>query len=231
MGNTYLIAGGSSGIGFKLSMQLLQKGHEVIVLSRNRRDLLFGIEHHSIDFSEEQINLPVIDKPLNGIVYLPGSINLKPFKSFSSNDFIKDYRLNVLGAFETVKAYLPNLVKDGTSSVLFASTVAVGTGMPYHSMVSASKGALEGFTRSMAAELAPLIRVNALALSLTDTPLAERFLNTEEKRKASESRHPMNRVADPEDIATWMRMLLGEESKFVTGQILTLDGGMSALRK
>ena len=231
MGNTYLIAGGSSGIGFKLSMQLMQKGHEVIVLSRNRRDLLFGIEHHSVDFSTEHIILPKIEKPLNGIVYLPGSINLKPFKSFNSNDFIQDYRLNVLGAFETVKAYLPNLVKDGISSILFASTVAVGTGMPYHSLVSASKGALEGFTRSLAAELSPTVRVNALALSLTDTPLADRFLNIEEKRRSSESRHPLNRVADPEDIASWMRMLLSDESKFITGQIMTLDGGISALRK
>lgn len=231
MQKTYLIAGGSSGIGRALSQQLLDAGHKVIVLSRQRHSLPDAIEHYSLDFSETNLVLPDLSSTLHGIVYMPGSILLKPFRSLSRLDFEADYRLNVLGAIETIKKYQPLLAKDCSTSILLMSTVAVQTGMPYHSLVASSKGAIEGLTRALAAELSPNIRVNAIAPSLSDTPLAEKLLNTEEKKQAGKERHPLKLIGDPNDIAACMALILSDAGKFITGQIIAIDGGMGSLRK
>ena len=231
MQKTYLIAGGSSGIGRALTQQLSDAGHKVIVLSRQRHDLPDNIDHHAVDFSETELQLPDISDALNGIVYMPGSILLKPFRSLNRTDYESDFRLNVLGAVDTIKKYQSLLVKDTTTSILLMSTVAVQTGMPYHSLVASSKGAVEGLTRALAAELSPNVRVNAIAPSLTDTPLAEKLLNTEEKKQAGKERHPMKAVGQPEDIAAYMALLLSDAGRFITGQVIAIDGGMSCLRK
>lgn len=231
MQKTYLIAGGSSGIGRSLYQQLTESGHRVIVLSRERRDLPESAEHYSVDFSSAELILPEIDAELHGIVYMPGSILLKPFRSIGRADFLADYQLNVLGAVETIRKYQSLLSKSQLSSILLMSTVAVGTGMPYHSLVASSKGAVEGLTRALAAELSPNIRVNAIAPSLTDTPLAEKLLNTEEKKQAGKERHPLKQIGQAEDIASYMSWLLSDSAKFITGQILSVDGGMGNLRK
>jgi NAD(P)-dependent dehydrogenase (short-subunit alcohol dehydrogenase family) len=162
---------------------------------------------------------------------MPGSILLKPFRSLSRGDYEADYRLNVLGAVDTIKKYQSLLSKNTTTSILLMSTVAVGTGMPYHSLVASSKGAIEGLTRALAAELSPNVRVNAIAPSLSETPLAEKLLNTEEKKQAGRERHPMKQIGQAEDIAAYMALLLSDAAKFVTGQILAIDGGMGTLRK
>jgi NAD(P)-dependent dehydrogenase (short-subunit alcohol dehydrogenase family) len=231
MQKTFIIAGGSSGIGRALYQQLSDAGHHVIVLSRERHDLPDSAEHHVVDFSDSALILPDITAELHGIVYMPGSILLKPFRSLSRGDYETDYRLNVLGAVDTIKKYQSLLSKNTTTSILLMSTVAVGTGMPYHSLVASSKGAIEGLTRALAAELSPNIRVNAIAPSLTETPLAEKLLNTEEKKQAGRERHPMKQIGQSEDIAAYMAMLLSDAAKFVTGQILAIDGGMGSLRK
>ncbi len=231
MQKTYLIAGGSSGIGRALSQQLLEGGHRVIVLSRERRDLPESAEHYSVDFSSAELVLPEITAELHGIVYMPGTILLKPFRSIGRADFVSDYQLNVLGAVETIKKYQSLLSKSQVTSILLMSTVAVGTGMPYHSLVASSKGAVEGLTRALAAELSPNIRVNAMAPSLSDTPLAEKLLNTEEKKQAGRERHPMKQIGLADDIASYMTWLLSDSAKFITGQILSVDGGMGSLRK
>jgi NAD(P)-dependent dehydrogenase (short-subunit alcohol dehydrogenase family) len=162
---------------------------------------------------------------------LPGSIQLKPFKTFSKKDFLYDFNLNVLGATECLKKYLPNLLLSKNASVVLMSSVAVTVGMPFHALVSSSKGALEGLTKSLAAEFSPNIRVNAMSPSLTETPLAEKFLNTEEKRKAGAERHPMKQIGEAEDVAALISFLLSPQSKFITGQIIKADGGMSSIRK
>ncbi len=164
------------------------------------------------------------------LAYLPGTIQLKPFHRFTDEEFMADFKLNTLLAAKTIRDLLMLLKAGGQSSVVLFSTVAVQQGMPFHASVAMAKGALEGLTRSLAAELAPKIRVNAIAPSITDTPLASRILSSEEKKKASGERHPLKRVGEVGDIAEAAVYLLSEKSSWVSGQILHVDGGMSALR-
>ncbi|MGB5530148.1 MAG: SDR family oxidoreductase, partial [Ignavibacteriaceae bacterium] len=159
-----------------------------------------------------------------------GSINLKPFKSFKEQDYIDDFRINALGVVKVINHFLPNLKKSEKSSIVLFSTVAVQTGMPYHASIAMAKGAVEGLTRSLAAEFAPKIRVNAIAPSLTDTPMASKLLSNEEKKEASAKRHPLGSVGKPDEIANAAYYLLSDESSWVTGQILHIDGGMSSMR-
>ena len=164
------------------------------------------------------------------MLYCPGSINLKPFKSLKEQDYLNDFNINALGAVKIINNYLPNLKKAETSSLVFFSTVAVQTGMPYHASVAMAKGAVEGLTRSLAAEFAPNIRVNAIAPSLTDTPMASRLLSSDEKKEASAKRHPLNSIGNPEEIAKAASYLLSDDSGWITGQVIHIDGGISSLR-
>lgn len=232
MSKKYLIVGGSSGIGLALTKRLAAEGSKVIVLSRNQNQLELNdnIEHHKIDVLGQSQNLPSFEEELDGLAYCPGSINLKPFKSFKEQDYIDDFKINALGGVKVINQYLPNLKKVEKSSILLFSTVAVQTGMPYHASIAMAKGAVEGLTRSLAAELAPKIRVNAIAPSLTDTPMASKLLSNDEKKEASAKRHPLNSVGKAEEIANAAYFLLTDQSIWVTGQILHIDGGMSSLR-
>jgi NAD(P)-dependent dehydrogenase (short-subunit alcohol dehydrogenase family) len=231
MEKTFVVAGGSSGIGLQLCKILTAKNYRAINFSRNNLSNDVAIENYQIDFSKTDLQLPDLDFPIDGLVYMPGSIQLKPFRAFTSSDFINDFNLNVLGATVLIKKYLPNLQQVNQSSIVLMSSVAVQTGMPFHSLVGASKGALEGLTRNLAAEFSPKIRVNAIAPSLTETPLAEKFLNTDEKRKASAERHPLKSIGNAADVAELINFLLNDTSKFITGQIIQVDGGMSSIRK
>jgi 3-oxoacyl-[acyl-carrier protein] reductase len=225
---TTLIVGASSGIGYALAQNLINNNQSVISLSRNKPDLE-NIEHYSYDvLSNEQ--LPQISQQIDGIVYCPGSINLKPFRTLKHQDFITELELNVLGAIKILQAYSSNLVQSKNASVVFFSTVAVQTGMPFHSSVAVSKGALEGLTRALAAEFAPKIRVNCIAPSLTQTPLAGKLINTPEKLEAGANRHPLKRIGTASDIANAAEFLLSEKAGWVTGQVIHIDGGMSTLK-
>ena len=167
---------------------------------------------------------------LDGLVYCPGNISLKPFNRFSSADFQQDFQLQVLGAISCIQNALPALKKSANASVVLFSTVAVQQGLPFHSLVSTSKGAIEGLTRALAAELAPSVRVNAIAPSLTNTPLAENLLNSDAKREANAARHPLKRVGEAKDIAAMAAFLHSEQASWISGQIMHVDGGISALR-
>jgi len=168
---------------------------------------------------------------LHGVVYCPGTIRLKPIQRLTREDFLEDLQINFLGAVHVIQACLPNLKKSPTgASILLFSTVAVTTGMPFHASIAGAKGAVEGLTRSLAAELAPRIRVNAIAPSLTDTPLAAGLLSSEEKRQAAAERHPMKRIGSAQDIARLALFLLSDDAGWITGQVFHADGGMSALR-
>jgi NAD(P)-dependent dehydrogenase (short-subunit alcohol dehydrogenase family) len=167
---------------------------------------------------------------IDGLVYAPGTINLKPFRSLKKPQFQADLEVNLLGAIDLIQWALKGLQSATHPAVLFFSTVAVQQGMPFHASIAAAKGAVEGLTRSLAAEWAPKIRVNAIAPSLTDTPLADRLLNSDAKREAAAKRHPLQRVGTPQDLATAALYLLSEDASWITGQIIPVDGGMSSLK-
>ena len=177
------------------------------------------------------LDLETLPETLQGLVYCPGTIVLKPFQRLTADDFKEDFNINLLGAVKVIQGCIKQLRKSpsGASIVLF-STVAVKTGMPFHASVASAKAAVEGLTRSLAAEFAPRIRVNAIAPSLTDTPLAQNLLSSEEKRKASADRHPLKRIGTPQEIARAAAHLLSDAGAWITGQVMPIDGGMSSLR-
>ena len=227
MKKNILLIGGSSGIGLATA-KLLTESHEVYIASRSS-DSLTRLDIHHLPFDVTTDDLSTLDLPaeLSGLVYCPGSINLRPFKGLKPEAFEADFQINVMGFVKSLQAVLPNLTTN--SSVVLYSTVAVKVGMPFHASVAASKGALEGLGKSLAAELAPKTRVNLIAPSITNTPLADRFLNNEAKMEKSAQRHPLKRVGEASDIAAMTRFLLSDDSSWMTGQILGLDGGMSTL--
>ena len=226
-----LIVGASSGIGAALAQSLNLKGANLYTASRTEGETP-SVLHINFDAqTPDYQGFTQLPDVIHGFVYAPGTINLKPFGRISMDDFKNDFQINVLGAIGILQAILPKMKRaDGASVVLF-STVAVQTGMGFHSSIAASKGAIEGLTRSLAAEFAmQKIRVNCIAPSLTDTPLAKQLLATDEKKEASNRRHPMGRYGTSQDIANAALFLLGEESSWVTGQILGIDGGMGSLK-
>lgn len=225
----FLVVGGSSGIGLALSKQLITNNHQVWSASRSGK-VHDGVQAISYDATKDEFPSNTLPEQLDGLAYCPGTINLKPFHRLSDQEFLDDFQLNVLGAIRVIRTVLPLLKNSDQASVVLFSTVAVSQGMSFHASVAASKGALEGLTRSLAAELAPKIRVNCIAPSLTNTPLAGRILSSDEKIKASHERHPLKRIGEPDDIASLATFLLSESSSWMTGQVLGLDGGMSSIR-
>lgn len=226
----YLIIGGSSGIGKEIVYQLNEKGHHVYATYHKHEQSSFDqVTYFPLNVLEETVSTELLPNELDGIVYCVGSINLKPFRRFSAEELLDDYRLQVVGAMETIKATYKLLKKSNQASIVLFSTVAVQQGFPFHAQVSASKGAIEGLTRTLSAEFAPSIRVNAIAPSLTDTPLAEKLLSTPDKKEANAQRNPMKRVGRAIDIANMATFLLSNQSSWVTGQVFGVDGGQSSI--
>jgi len=229
MKKNILFIGGSSGIGLETVKQLHQD-HNLFVASRTADHLAdFNVKHIPFDVTEQALDTSQLPEVLDGFVYFPGSINLRPFKGIRPEIFEKDFHINVLAMIRVLQAVLPNLVASHQSSVVLYSTVAVKIGMPFHTSVAAAKGAIEGFARSLAAEYAPKLRVNVIAPSLTDTPLADKFLNNDIKKEKAAERHPLKRAGKASDIASMTSFLLSDQSSWMTGQIIGIDGGMSAL--
>jgi 3-oxoacyl-[acyl-carrier protein] reductase len=228
----YVIIGGSHGIGLALVKRLAAGGDQVIVVSRTAGDLseLPHVVHLQADVTVDTVSSLPLPAFIHGLAYCPGSINLGPVRGLQPAAMISDYELNVVGAVRCLQASLPAMKAAGSASMLMFSTVAVAQGLPMHAAVAAVKGAVEGLTRSLAAELAPQIRVNCLAPSLTDTPLAEKLLSSEQKRVAMAERHPLKRIGTAEDIASLAEFLLSDRASWITGQVIAVDGGMSTLR-
>ncbi|MGB0424111.1 MAG: SDR family NAD(P)-dependent oxidoreductase [Flavobacteriales bacterium] len=226
----YVIIGGSSGIGLELVKHLESQGHQVFsTYFQNPIDSREKVHYQQFDALGELPNKDQFPETIDGLVYCPGSINLKPFKRFKDEDFMNDFKLQVVGATRIIQHLLPKMSKSDNSSIVLFSTVAVQKGFNFHSQVAMSKGAIEGLTKALAAEFAPKIRVNAIAPSLTETPLAHKLINTPEKSAALADKNPLKKIGQAKEVANAVAFLLTEQSSWVTGQILHIDGGQSTL--
>lgn len=230
--SNYLIVGASSGIGKRLAAQLSESGHNVFgtyykneIQPDNPRT-----KFYPVNVLDQEISLDFLPETLSGVIYCPGSINLRPFERIKPNDFINDFNLQVIGAIKVIQMVASKLKASENAAIILFSTVAVQTGLPFHSQVSASKGAIEGLAKALAAEYAPKIRVNCIAPSLTDSPLAASLLNTDQKREANAQRHPLKRIGTTDDIANIAEFLLSSKASWITGQIMHVDGGISTLK-
>ena len=228
-----LIVGASSGIGLAAA-QTLFSNYKVYTTSRSDvPPALNNIAgHFSWDASQESLDVfNQLPEELHGLIYCPGTINLKPFTRLTTADFLKDFEVNVLGAVKVLQAVAPRLKRANGASVVLFSTVAAKAGMSFHASIAASKSAVEGLAKSLAAEYAASkIRFNVIAPSLTDTPLAATLLSSEEKKEAAAKRHPLQLIGRPIDSAAIACFLLKDEAQFITGQVIGVDGGMGALR-
>jgi len=226
----YVIIGGSSGVGLATANLLAEKEIQVYASFNTKVIESSTIKYFHLDVNQENWDITMLPEQIDGLVYCPGKINLKPFSRIKTEDFLLDYQVQVIGAIKIIQALLPKLKKAPSSSIVLFSTVAVQTGFPFHSIVASSKGAIEGLTRALAAELAPTIRVNCIAPSIIDTPLAGTILNSNEKKEANANRHPLKKIGSPNDIAEAVEFLLSEKSSWITAQVLHIDGGISKVR-
>lgn len=225
-----LIIGGSAGIGQALANRLSDEGNTVYATYHSRPTEHPVIRYSKFDVRTDALDVNTLPEALHGLVYCPGSISLRPFNRITAKDFADDYDFQVGGFVRVLQAVLPKLKFAGSAAVVSFSSVAAGTGLSFHTQVAATKSALEGLTRALAAEYAPGIRFNCIAPSLTDTPLAAGLLSSTEKREANAQRHPLKSIGSPEDIANAARYLLSDESRWVTGQVLHVDGGISTIK-
>jgi NAD(P)-dependent dehydrogenase (short-subunit alcohol dehydrogenase family) len=227
MKKNIVLIGGSHGIGLAMTKEL-QKEHNVFVASRTKEEIEdLNITHIPFDALTDTLDTSVLPEEIHGFVYCPGSINLKPFKMMSLDTFHEEMDINFFSLVKVVKTIISRMAEK--SSMVFFSTVAVSTGMPFHTSIAAAKAAIEGFARSLAAEYAPNIRVNVVAPSLVNTPLAKRLLNNDKKIEMMSERHPLKRVGEAIDIAEIALFLLSNKSTWITGQVIGVDGGMSTL--
>jgi len=224
-----LLIGGSYGIGAAIAKQL-KDTHKVYVASRTQENIPQEVTHMVFDALTDDITTLPLPDQIDGLVYCPGSINLKPFKRIKPQTFQEDLEVNFLSLVKVLQGLLPKLTATSGASLVFFSTVAVKVGMPFHTSVSASKGAIEGFAKALAAEYAPTMRVNVIAPSLTDTPLAGRLLSSDDKKQRMGEMHPLKRIGTSADIANTACFLLSEQSSWMTGQVLAIDGGKSTLQ-
>jgi len=224
-----LLIGGSYGIGLAIA-KALENNNTVFVASRTAEGLEnLNVTHIPFDAATDILDVSKLPEVIDGLVYCPGSINLRPFRGLKIETFESDMQINFFSMVKVIQSVLPQLSASNQSSIVLFSSVAASMGMPFHTSVAAAKGAIEGFAKALAAEYAPKIRVNVIAPSLTNTPLADKFLNNETKQEKSAERHPLKRFGQPEDLAQMASFLLSDNSSWISGQIMHVDGGMSTL--
>ncbi|OBX22865.1 NAD(P)-dependent dehydrogenase (short-subunit alcohol dehydrogenase family) [Gelidibacter algens] len=220
---TIIIVGGSKGIGKAIAQKLLPT-HHIINISRTEPEYTHdNLTHHTCDILED--DLPELDKA-DGLVYCPGSINLKPISRLSLDEFRADFEINVLGAVKSIQKYLDILKKGDKPSIVLFSTVAAKLGMPFHASVAASKSGVEGLVKSLGAEMATTLRINAIAPTVTDTDLASKLLRNEKMIENITERHPLKKFLKPEEVADMAEFLLSEKAASISGQVFELDCGI-----
>lgn len=222
---TILVVGGSKGIG-KALVDVLKDTHKIINISRNEIEAHENITHYSLDILKDE--LPDLET-INGLVYCPGSINLKPIGRLKLDDFREDFEINVVSAVKIIQKYI-NPLKNNNGSVVLFSTVATKIGMPFHASVSASKSAVEGVVKSLAAEFATKIRFNCIAPTVTDTTLAERLLRNDKQRDGMKQRHPLQKILEPKEVASLAAYLLSDVASSISGQVFPIDAGIVSLK-
>ena len=224
---TIVIIGGSKGIGNAITNTLIEN-YKVVNISRTAPATSHhNLTHHSCDILVDE--LPDLES-VDGLVYCPGSINLKPVSRLSLDDFRADFEINVLGAVKSIQKYLPQLKKGETPSILLFSTVASKLGMPFHASVATSKSGVEGLVKSLGAELAPTIRVNAIAPTVTNTDLASKLLRNERMIENITDRHPLKRFLNPEEVAATAEFLMSDKAASFSGQIFEMDCGIVSFK-
>ena len=230
MTKNILIIGGNSDIGLEINNLAKAEGHSVYGTSRDETTSSNYDNFIHLDPNQSLDALDNIPEDIHGLVYCPGTINLKSLQRLTLEDVKAEMEVNFYGAFNVIKKVLPNLKKNDGASVVLFSTVAANTGMPMHSSIAASKSALEGFAISLAAELAPRVAINCVAPSIVDTKLASHILSTDERKEASAQRHPLNSIGTSKSIATSAYFLLSAKENWITGQVISADGGLSTLK-
>ncbi|WP_299674444.1 SDR family NAD(P)-dependent oxidoreductase [uncultured Tenacibaculum sp.] len=223
---TVLVVGGSKGIGNAI-VTSLQETHKVINFSRSEVASHTNVTHYSIDVLEDE--LPELSENINGLVFCPGSINLKPIGRLKLDDFRSDFEINVIGAVKVIQKYI-NSLKNNNGSVVLFSTVATKLGMPFHASVAASKSAVEGLTKSLAGEFATKVRFNCIAPTVTDTSLAEKLLRNDKQRENMEMRHPLKKYLKVEEVASLANYLLSDHASAISGQVFPIDAGIVSLK-
>ena len=218
-----VIIGGSKGIGSAILLQQLES-NMVYNISRNSPDITHpNLKHYSLDVLQEA--LPEIEN-IDTLIYCPGSINLKPIGSLSIDDFRNDFEINVIGAVKTIQKYLPVLKKGTNPSVILFSTVAAKLGMPFHASIATAKAGVEGLVKSLGAELASVVRINAIAPTITETSLAAGILRNDRMKENMVERHPMKGYLKPEEVASMTNYLISDQAKSISGQVFEMDYGI-----
>lgn len=218
-----VIIGGSKGIGSAILLQQLET-NKVINISRNAPDISHpNLTHYIADVLQD--SLPDIEN-IDSLIYCPGSINLKPIGSLSIEDFRNDFEINVIGAVKAIQKYLPNLKKGNSPSIILFSTVAAKLGMPFHASIATAKAGVEGLVKSLGAELASVVRINAIAPTITETSLAAGILRNDRMKENMVERHPMKGYLKPEEVANMANYLISDHAKSISGQIFEMDYGI-----
>lgn len=224
---TIVIIGGSKGIGKAISTTMLDK-NSVINISRSQPEFPHrNLTHYNCDILTDE--LPDLEK-VDTLIYCPGSINLKPFERLKIEDFKNDYEINFIGAVKAIQKYLPNLKATDNSNILLFSTVASKLGMPFHTSIASVKSAIEGLVKSLAAEYAPKIRINAIAPTVTDTTLAAKLLRNDRQKEQMIERHPLKKYLNPEEVAEMAAFLISDKSASMSGQIFEMDCGITTFK-
>lgn len=222
-----VIIGGSKGIGSAILLQQLET-NKVYNISRNAPEITYpNLKHFSVDVLKDA--LPEIEN-IDTLIYCPGSINLKPIGSLSIDDFRNDFEINVIGAVKTIQKYLPTLKKGNNPSIVLFSTVAAKLGMPFHASIATAKAGVEGLVKSLGAELASVIRINAIAPTITETSLAAGILRNDRMKENMVERHPMKGYLKPEEVANMANFLISENAKSISGQVFEMDYGIVSFK-
>ena len=222
-----VIIGGTKGIGKAIVSEVVDNNN-VVCLSRNQSD--FSHDNYTFHNFDALVDDYPDFESVDCLIYCPGSINLKPISTLSLDDFRNDFELNVIGAVRAIKKYLNLLKKSGSASILLFSTVATKLGMPYHASVSVAKSGIDGLVKTLGSELAPKVRINAIAPTITNTELASKILRNDKVIENMVERHPLKKILSSNEVAKMASFLISEDASSISGQIFNMDAGIVSFK-